>query len=143
MSPKISPGPTKMSNPKRHGFGGDKKLRIAEHPKVQQCPLARGPFPGASQGSSLLGCAARWVGQTRARPPREWVLGSHSIPAWRVAQRGLLFSSTLILPPVPTSISIAFHSALPWQPIAPICLCPLPCVCLPGFAICLRLSLPP
>lgn len=40
-------------------------------------------------------------------------------------------------------ISIAFHPALCRQLIAPIRLCPLPGVCLPGFAICLRLSLPP
>lgn len=68
MSPKISPGPTKTSDPKRHGFGGDKKLRIAEHPKVQQCPLAQGPFPGGLPGEQPLGlcCPLGWLDKSQA-----------------------------------------------------------------------------
>ena len=104
------------------------------------------PLPGAdhqgTQGNRPCELyAAQWVGQ-KARSLGKWVSRSHRILLRRTVQRGSPFNLTLILLPFPISISIAFHSAPGWQLITPICLRPLPRVCLPGFAICLRLLLP-
>ena len=110
------------------------------------CPVySSAPLPGAdhhgTQGNRPCELyAAQWVGQ-KARSLEELVSRSHGILLRRTVQRGSPFHLTLILLPFPISISIAFHSAPGWQLITPICLCPLPHVCLPGFAICLRLLL--
>lgn len=103
------------------------------------------PLPGASRQSTLRGAGPLSCVQPSGLARRalgEQVSESHRILVWRTVQRGIPFNLTLILLPFPISISIAFHSSPGWQLITPICLCRLPHVCLPGFAICLRLLLP-
>lgn len=127
-------------------WGRQEELKNGRVPCVWTVPPVYGhaPLPGAdhweaSERRGLLSSVqSGWAGPLESRCPEAMA------PWFRVMQRGSTFHSFNFNPPSFSHFYLhCLSSCTRLVAGNAVCLCPLPWVCMPGFAICLRLSLPP
>lgn len=146
LIPKVSPDSIKMSYLGRQEEFINSRVPWGSDcaPGVRQCPLSWGQWLGDLQQEGPLS-SVQPSGKADWRDRLPWRLESrsHGILVWMESYAERQHVPFNFNPPSFRHFHLhCFSSCTRLVAENAICLCPLPWVCLPGFAICLRLSLP-